>query len=804
MRSELRKEAVAAREAGEELLVCLFAAEVVRSFGPGDPVAFLESLDGRGGVPFDPRLAPDKDGASRLAAAFELAGALGLAMERKPGRIVLLGSGRHTGDDPAASLARLLQAGLAFEQRDPGPPELGDLALLELQLPAQIEAEAPLGGVARLSYRAGRCPPALAELVLHVVSPVRDKTLRIPLELPATGGHLEVPVKLGPAGFGRTRVDAHVRLQLVGPGGERFDDPLPENDRCEASTRARGELVVAAIAVNDKLPELRRWLAPSGRSSLQGLQWVFETTQGLAVLIDELDAVIAFDLAPSDLPQELLGDFIQRGGGFLATSGWGLLRDWYPGRDSSGLAGRLPLEPAPRDSPPREIVLLVDGSGSMQGERFELVRRATLDLVAAALPSDHVTLRFFRTQLGAPRLIKARTDTSSLEQAERISLEAAEAARRLIDLEVPEGSTYVLSSLEHFAEQTYEGDVLALVLTDGEEREGIANLDARTSALHAKFRASKKRIVAIAIRAKPRAVDFLGVLIPDGDEVLHAEELSQLQEIFRREVTGAQVRDGEIPVHAVPRAPGTLAFEIEARGGVLPPLERLVRNRLRPGAELLWESERGEPVLAAMRSGSGRTAMLSSLPSAGWASRYTDVVGLGEPRLFGALARWLARRTSFAARELGARTVGEEIQVAGFGDEWPLRLEAQLVDVLRGTELAQVVLRPPGVSGSFAGSDARRVRSARLPMDLFAARGSEPLLLRLPDPDPAEAPWILPLSRPRSPEFAHEERELVMPSVGTSRGRTRDAGNPAQSALGPVLLGLGLGLLFAFALLRSR
>ena len=786
----------------------LVAAEVRRGFGPGAPGDFLDRLDGRSGTPFEPRVERDEEGASLLASGLALARSMAGAPGRRPGTIVLLGPGRYTGEDPAPVLAGLQRAGLGFEERAPAPPALGDLALLELVLPPRVEAEAPLGGLARVSYRAGRYPVARAELVLHVAGPSSEKRLRVPLELPPGGGRLELPLRLGPAGFGRTRVRGEVQLELLGPGGRRFDDPISENDRCEASSRAQGELVVAAVARDEERAALQRWLAPSGRSSLQGVQWSFAAPAELAALLHEVDAVVTFDLPIYALPEELLGEFIRRGGGFLATSGWGFLQEWIPGRPVRGLGRRLPLEPAPRDTPPREVVLLVDGSGSMEGERFELVRRAALDLVAAALPTDRVTLRFFRTRLGASSLIKERSETGEASRAKDVELEAAEAARRLIDLEVPEGSTYVLSSLEHFAGEPYTDEVLALLLSDGEDREGIANLEARTRALHAALREGQRRLVAIAIDARPAATRFLGQLLPAGDRVLEARRLEELQEIFRREVAGSQVRTGEIAVIPRPRAPGSLGYEIELEGGLLPPVERLVRNRPRPGAEVLWESDQGEPVLAVMRSGAGRTAMLSTLPAPGWASRYTDRAGLGEPRLFGALVRWLARRSELDEEELEARILGDELQAAGFGPEWPLRIEGELVTVFGGESRGTLVLRPPGFPrpDSLLGSDVRHVREGRIPGELARGLEGEELLLRLhaPGPDPRASAVLLPLPARRSPGFAHEDRELVRPPEAASVPDAPRAASPVQTPLGPLVLGLGLGLVVAFALLRSR
>jgi len=813
VRSELRGQALLAREAGEDFAVIVFAAEVTRAFPPADPEEFLDRLDGRRGAPFDPRVGVGQDGATRLAGALTVALEGCTAPERKPGQVVLLGTGDYTGADPASLLRRLDRAGCRFERHTPAPPDLSELALLELDVPPFVEADAPLAGRARLSYRPGRSTPTSAALWIEVEGASGTRAFSIPLELPPAGGRFEVALRLGAVGFGRTVIRANAQLGMLGTRDGAYGDPIPENNRLEAITKARGELVIGAVAEPLRDGAARRWLTPSGHSSLQGVQWVFASPEELPALIEQLDAVISFDLAPRELPQGLLENFVRRGGGYLATAGWGFLKDWFPGRELVGLARLLPLEPSPRDSPPREVVLLVDGSGSMAGEPFELVRGAALDLVAAALPSDRVSLRFFRTGLGPARLIKSRTESAGGEsgqsQTDRNALEAQRAARRLIELEVPEGSTFVLSSLEHFAEAKYEDEVLALLLTDGEDREGIANFAARTAALQARLRASRKRVVVVAISAEERALSFLRDLVPDGEEVLRAEKLSDLQGIFRQEVSGAQVRFGDIAVHVAGRRRGSLAYEIEGRGGALPNLGRLVRNRLREGAEVLWESDRTEPILAAMRVSSGRTACLSSLPYVGWAGNYTDRAGLGEPRLFAALLRWLARRGEFAEPELEVRVEGEELWVAGFDSRWPPGVGAKIVGAARDEELADVVLLPPAppLADALVGSDPRRVRCTTLSRELRERLFAHPALLRIPHTAPGEADLLLPLSLPRAAEFGQAEKELILPfssGAGPVADRLRGSRRTDQHPLGPMALAAGLGLLFAAALLRSR
>ena len=801
VRTELARQARTAREAGEDIGVIVFASSVARLQRAGSPDELLDRLVGRAGTPLDPRPLAGDPGASRLAAALTLALDEALAGERRPGRVVLLGNGGSTGADPAPVLARLLRSGVALERVQPPPPELGDLALLELDLPPRIEIDALLAGRASLSYAPGVRPPERASLAVELEGAVGVRSLSIPLEVPPAGGSFEVSLRLGRVGFGRTVVRVRARLEARDARGELVPDPVPANDRLAASTRAEGELVIGVVAEAADTEAARAWLAPTGGSSLPGVQWVFTTPMELPATIDDLDALVSFDLSPAHLPAGLVTDFVRRGGGWLATSGWSFLSGWFPGAPAgtaTHLTRILPLEPAPLDRPPREVVLLVDGSGSMAGEPFEIVRRAAVDLVAAALPTDRVTLRFFRTRLEPPHVIKERTDEPQPGAAER-------AAARLLELEVPDGSTFVLSSLEEFSRASYADEVLALLLTDGEEREGIADVAGRAEALHARLAQANRRVVAIAVGAKAR-VGFLRQLVPPGDEVVRVEELEDLRTVFRREVSGAQVRDGEIPIEPAPRAAGSLASSIEGGGEELPPLERLVRNRVRPGAEVLWQSDEGDPVLGVARSGEGRTALFSSLPLSGWAAGYTGRYGMGEPRTFGAVLRWLARRERRADRALVARVEGGQLLVTGFDARFAARVPVRIVDPVGDRELARVVLVPPAppLPEALLGHDPREVRTAPLPPLEPEVR---PILV-VPDPDSTRADHLVPVRLPRLPEYAHAERPWpsgVAAPVETgpvTAGRTA-TGAAAHHPLGPPLLAVGLALAFAAALLGT-
>lgn len=770
VRAELARAADEAAAAGAELAVLAFADGVATGFGPGAPARFGDMLAGRDGPPFDPALALPR-GATRLADALAAVEPL-CAAPRPAVRLVLLGPATYTGASPAGAWARLAAAGVACEVRAPPRAEESDLALLELALPARVEAGAPLVALVRGLFRPGTGPVAAARLQLEVEEDGPPRTLSRALALPAGGGAFELPVALGPAGFGRTLVRARAVLE---------GDAWPENDALSADTLAEGARVLGVVVAPELRPVAEAWLAPSGRSALAGLQFLFLRPEELPGALDDLAAVITFDLAPEALPAEVLAPFVRRGGGWLALSGYGFLAGWIPGETGGELARLLPCEPRARESPPRDVVLLVDGSGSMEGQPFETVRAAALELVAAALPSDRVSLRFFTGRLEPEHLLKQRSASRAEDQRA-----ARAAARDLLALRVPSGTTYLLAALTELARSAGEHETLALLLTDGWEREGLPDPLGSAHALAQELRAARVRLVVIAV-GTPN-LPLLAALAEGPENVRAGDTLDALRAVFHRELSGSQLAEGELALRPAPRAPGSLADEVlsAASGQALAPLERHVRNRLRPGAEALWESAEGEPVLALARAGLGRTALFAARPGAPWASRYLRA-GLGEPAEFDGLLRWLARGPTDRAGPT-ARAAGRRLTLGGLArDGAPVR-RARLV--APGREPEELRLLPPaGPAGDVLG-----VREAWLarepPAGAYLVLADEP-----------EAP-VVPVAVGPGDEFAWRER--AAPPAAASAAR---AGLPAGRASHPLAragLVLGLALLFLAALAASR
>jgi len=810
VRRALESEAREAEAAGQLFAVVSFAAQVGTSFPVEPPSVFLERLRGSGGRLFDPVATAGGDGASELARAVEVACELGGTATRRLEHLVILGAGTYTGGDPHPAVARARRLGAGVTVRGLQESELTDLAVRELRLPQTIEAGAPLVGRVRLDLRRGTVPVQRAWLEVEIENAGEIQALKRPLDLPAAGGEFELELACGTAGFGRTEVRVRCRM-APGP------DPVPENDRVRGACTAAGEIVVGVVADGNRMAAARAWLAPSGTSALPGLQFVFLAPDELHGVLYDLDVLVSFDLRLRDLPELLVEDFLlQSGGGWLATSGWRFLEDWVPGQVQRGLGRLLPLEPAPLDRGPRDVVLLVDGSGSMEGQPFETVRAACLDLVAAALPSDEVSLRFFTGRLEEARSIKPRTEGADRDQ-ERVE----SVAKRLVDLRVPTGATQILTSLEQFAEtrRATDNEALVLLLTDGREREAMANPEERARKLLATLADVHAELRVIAV-GKDADLNFLRYLTRPGEDVARPESLEDLRALFRREISGAQWRGGDALTLRWVSADDSLATESIAtriRGvGTPPPIrpvERLVKNVVRPRAETVWVDDEGEPVLGIQRVGLGRTALVGSHPGAGWAPAWGGRFGRGEPAAFGALLRWLGRgtrrRDDGPDLELLPGAAGARLVLAGLDDSWPASVEGRLLDSRSGAELARLVFTPPATSLPTGGSATAGTidrREARLDGALLARLSAAQALFWVERPADRGF-WLAPLWPGPAAEFAGREasldlRELL--DLGPVLGPDRAGRGQEPHPWAPEILLAGLVLLLGAAVVPRR
>lgn len=806
-RHTLRDEARAARDAGEELAVVLYADEV-RSLGSATPASWLARLEGRDGEVV--RLVADGSAAlaSELDAAVALFAEELASANRAAGRLVVVGLPDVTGPDPSPRLARLAEAGVAVEWRLPESATTVDVALERIELPRRPPRGAPLVvriDVALVPDERSRTQLA-AELELELALEVRAggpvEVRQVPLVLPS--GPLDddgvlrwtVALELGPAANGRTRVlaEASVRDLVSGSEGDR----TPENDVRFAECRTGDALQLVAVAVEERHAAVRAWIG-AGEERWPGLQWRLCRPDELTREAEQADLLVAFDLGPRELPEAWTRAFVESGGGLFFCGGWRALAGWG-GASESGVGALLPLAPRQEDARPRDVIFFVDGSGSMAGGPFARVQQALAVLVPALADEDALWLQFFT---GAPM---AALDLRAGEGGPGGALERLFAAR------VPSGATAVLYSLEWLAKARKDAqrDGLIFLLSDGKD-DLAYNVAKRARPVVEALTRGGSRLVVVAAGDDPDR-ELLSALLAPG-EVLHETSAgTDLAEFFQREVFGHRLREGRFA--ASPTTGGALPETRDLASSwsqdprPWPEHLRLFRCDARPGADVLvTESEEGDPVLAWWRVGAGRVAAWASAPLADWAPGYAGGEGAA---LLAPLLRRIARPSAAEALRLAVR--GEQLVLEGVPPDWPpfvrTRILAQVpvdpldpgaVEVTLGeVTLAAIAEGPEG--------DPRAARAAPLPEFLERRAGALPLFAVLADDASGAVLGQASLDLPCAAELRPGGARRVAPDALVATPETGVAAAAAQPRPDPGAwrwLGAGLVTLFVAAALGA-
>ncbi len=747
MRAILLREALAAQESGEDVLVVAAGAGARRVFGPGAGRALRELLEGRDGRPLDPLgpQGPGGDDESRLAQGARLVQEL---LAGRGGSLLFVGDGTYTGDDPAPVVEQLGGRGVVWRGVERLRRERSDAALVDFRAPRRAAPGAPVTVAVDVLVRTGASAPSalVLELAIEEAGRIRVVERALAPPFPTTAA-----VDLGALEAGVARVRARVRI----PGAV---DAVPENDELERVIQVGDAALVGVL----RPPSIADAL-DAALGTVPGITFVVQEELELT----ELDAVLAVDVPVDDLPAPLLRSFVRQGGGLLVAGGLRALAGWSAGPGDEELARILPMHPDAGSDDVRRVTVLVDGSGSMEGRPFALVREAVLELVRAAPPGDEVELRFFTAVLRPPTFLGG-----AREEREAV-------AQRLLEARVPGGSTRIVESLEELARErarpSAQERALVLLLTDGREASDVVRIAERASALAASFAAVRTELVAFAVGERAD-LSVLAVLAGSEGAVRRAEDLADLTEMFRFEVNRERIREGPLEAVPVPSSSSDLAAQAVGLGAQPVSVRRMLRCSTRPDAEVAWAAVTGEPLLAVAREGRGRTAALASLPLGGWAP---DWAGELAP-----LVRWLARRPDDEPMLVVVR--GGEIAVRGFADAPPRILASVRRDPDPGSVEVELFRDP--VTGLLTGA---------LPAEL--ARGGRGVLSF-----PGRS-LHLPFSALPAAEFREPPLELaVAPSVGEPgrpAGSLGPAGGPANAGAGAGLLALGMAAGLAAGLL---
>ena len=634
-RALLREETQAAREGGEDFALVRLGptVEVWRSTGPAPEANWegesawwthgWEPLDARG----VPAVGTDWQGLGRwLLEQFEAG---------RPGTVQLATDGEGRSAQDFAFVAELAREGIPVQAKTLPAPTRPDVALLAGRAPASI----PVGSSMRVILDVGwRGPAPSREIRVQArwnggAGWTAWSSLAAWRAEPSQGGggkgvgfsqawmrkRLSVDFEPFSAGW----YDLEVRLACA-------EDRTPENDVWR-STLVVGDPYLVLV---DGDPRALSVLAAEG-SVLQGGTPAGES--GALILrpvpdgesepwerwLPRADAVYTLGRAPTALPGAALEAFVRGGGAWVFQAEWEGLEGWgsLPSPGTHDVGRLLPLEVEYGDGDPRDVCLLVDGSGSMEGLGWSQVQRACEALMRGLPVQDGFTLHLFTRDLLPAALrfapLPAEATAAVREQAR---LDRARARDALLTTRVPGGPTDILRSLRSLASQRRASQrTLAVLITDGHESGAIPQdpEEVRGALTRAGI---ELRIVATGDNPN---VAFLERLLEPGGALTLATDWERLPEWLQREVLGDALRsEAEMPVVAS-STHGPHGVEVPALNEPAT-LDRYLRTRPRPGAQILWSALEGEPILAAIRRG------------AGWV--YASPVGAG--------GRWMAEQRS--------------------------------------------------------------------------------------------------------------------------------------------------------------
>jgi hypothetical protein len=534
---------------------------------PGELAALRERL-ARPVTPDDP-----VDGGSALAAALQLASA-----EIAPGahgEVRLLTNGLATRGDAEAEAFRLASRGIAIRVEpaavavDRAPPVVvrsfstPHSARVGQTITADVVVESRVPGDVRVSLTAGA--GELASTVVTMTPGTRVVRLSVPLravglaKVTATAGVAGAP---GDAMASAIQVDGPARVLLV-------RDPATDS----GTAAALGQLLGASATIQVIAPaEL------AGRS------------------MSDFDAIVLADVPADQLSgegQRAIRQANNGGAGLLVT---GAARSFGPGGyDGSTLASLLPVrmpQQLERIDPSTTLVLIIDTSGSMQGQRIDLAKEVSRLAISHLQAHDKVGIVEFYGGKRWALPIQSAANSAAIGRA----LNRLTAGGGTTLYPALEEASFALRSIETRAKHV-------IVLSDG----GIE--DAPFAPLLRQMAEDGVVTSAVVVAPEPGVPDPLPDLarwgsgrfysVPDqfelADITLKQPRLSRLSPIVDRPSKVVATNEDLVGAEEV---------------ATWRPIGGYVRTVAKPMADVLLSTSEGDPLLVRWRSGAGFVAAM--------------------------------------------------------------------------------------------------------------------------------------------------------------------------------------------------
>ena len=611
---------------------------------------------------------PDADLMTRDGAHTDLEGAVALAAGLFPSgtsrRLVLVTDGLETRGDVESAARNASLCGVRIDALPVAGQTRPDVRVVRLvpsrsrlhegasvSLLAEVESSVAAQGLIRLF-----------ENGVEVASE--------PLEL-SVGEQKTVTFRRTPAE--RSLYRYHVRL-------EGFqNDAIAENNESMTLVDVRGRPMLLYV---EGEPDEARYLGDA--MAREGIRLHRRPPQGIPETLTQLagyDGVILSDVPAFQLSQKsmtLIHDYVEKlGGGFLMIGG----------KNSFGVGGyyRTPIEeilPVKIKAPDIEerhataLVLVIDRSGSMQGQKVEICKSAAIATVELLTGKDYLGVVAFDSN--ATWIVPMTRASSQRTIAAQIATINAGGGTNI----------YPAMSAAHKALTTVKAKVKhMIVLSDGQTTgSGYPELAARV-------RADGITISTVAI-GRNAAVGLLqAIAAAGGGQAYATNDPTNIPRIFTQDAMvhmGRLIREEAFAPKQVERHAMLTGWPAEKA----PQLLGYVRTNRKVTAQVPLVTEMGDPLLAHWRFGLGKVTAFTSDCKSRWASLWISGWREGYSQFWAQVLREMAREPQGRLMDIRLEQRGNraDILVDVLEDAAQFRNEAEVQ--------ASVYFVPAGALGS--------------------------------------------------------------------------------------------------------
>jgi len=437
---------------------------------------------------------------------------------------------------------------------------------------------------------------------------------------------------------------AHVTASFTKPPTAATD--RPENNRLEATLPIEAATRVACLgermqAGRDELAHLLgAGFALEARTpaDLEGSAGADLLAGYAAVVLDDIPAATLGDAAAANIAKAVqdggLGLFASGGAAAFGPGGW----------HDTPIETLLPVELVQKEEkrdPSTTLVVIIDTSGSMGGNRVQLAKEVSRLAIRRLLPHDKVGIVEF---FGAKRWAAPIQPASNAIELER-ALNRLSAGGGTVILPAIEEAYYGLKNVHTRYKHV-------LILTDG----GV-----ETGAFEPLLRAMSEDGVNVStvLIGSDAHSEFLVTLANWGKGRFYSvPNRFNLPEILLKQPTTAKLPAWRPGPHALVTRGGPKWWGPLQEDGPLPDLDAYTETRLRPGATSLIETAaEGHPVLATWDFGLGHVTAFTTEPAGEGTANWR------EDELYGPLLARVLERTARTEDSLELRAVRDGLDV---------------------------------------------------------------------------------------------------------------------------------------------